>query len=65
MVASNHPDYAVGDIVEGRTGWREYAVVAPDKSDYRGPPRKLDPSLAPVSTALGALGMPGQTAHAA
>lgn len=64
VVASNHPDYAVGDIVEGRSGWREYAVVAPDKSDYRGPPRKLDPTLAPVSTALGALGMPGQTAHA-
>lgn len=64
VVASNHPDYAVGDIVEGRAGWREYAVAAPDQSDYRGPPRKLDPTLAPVSTALGALGMPGQTAHA-
>lgn len=63
VVASNHPDYAPGDVVEGRTGWREYAVVAPDQSDYRGPPRKLDRSLAPVSTALGVLGMPGQTAH--
>ncbi|MDE8654000.1 NADP-dependent oxidoreductase [Novosphingobium album (ex Liu et al. 2023)] len=63
VVASNHPDYAVGDFVEGRTGWREYAIVAPDRSDYRGPPRKLDPGLAPVSTALGALGGPGQTAH--
>ncbi|MBW8753672.1 MAG: NADP-dependent oxidoreductase [Sphingomonadales bacterium] len=63
VVASNHRDYAPGDLVEGRTGWREYAVVAPDQADYRGPPRKLDPSLAPVSTALGALGMPGQTAH--
>ncbi len=64
VIASNHADYAPGDIVEGRTGWREYAVVAPDQADYRGPPRKLDPLLAPVSTALGALGMPGQTAHA-
>ena len=63
VVASNHPDYEVGDFVEGRTGWREYAVVAPDQADYRGPPRKLDTSLAPVSTALGILGMPGQTAH--
>jgi NADPH-dependent curcumin reductase CurA len=63
VTVSNHPDYAAGDIVEGRTGWREYAVVAPDEADYRGPPRKLDPALAPVSTALGALGMPGQTAH--
>lgn len=65
VIASHHPDYAVGDLVEDRTGWREYAVVDPAKADYRGPPRKLDPSLAPVSTALGALGMPGQTAHAA
>lgn len=64
VVASNHPGYAVGDVVEDRTGWREYAVVAPDKADWRGPPRKLDPAQAPVSTALGALGMPGQTAHA-
>lgn len=64
VVASNHPDYAVGDIVEGRTGWREYAVAAPDRSDYRGPPRKVDPSLAPVQTALGVLGMPAQTAYA-
>jgi NADPH-dependent curcumin reductase CurA len=64
VAASNHPDYAVGDLVEDRTGWREYAVVDPARADYRGPPRKLDASLAPVSTALGALGMPGQTAHA-
>ncbi len=63
VVASNHPDYSIGDIVDGRTGWREYAVVAPDEADYRGPPRKLDASLAPVQTALGALGMPGQTAY--
>jgi len=63
VVASNHPDYAPGDFVEGRTAWADYAVVAPDKSDYRGPPRKLDPELAPVSSALGALGGPGQTAY--
>jgi NADPH-dependent curcumin reductase CurA len=63
VILSNHPDYKPGDIVEGRTGWREFAVVAPDRSDYRGPPRIIDASLAPVQTALGALGMPGQTAH--
>ncbi|WP_285020450.1 NADP-dependent oxidoreductase [Novosphingobium sp. fls2-241-R2A-195] len=63
VAASNHPDYAPGDVVEGRSGWQEYAVLAPDQSDYRGPPRKLDPALAPVSTALGALGGPGQTAY--
>jgi NADPH-dependent curcumin reductase len=63
VAASNHPDYAPGDFVEGRSRWAEYDVVAPDKADYRGPPRKLDPALAPVSTALGALGGPGQTAY--
>lgn len=64
VIESNHPDYAAGDIVEGRGGWAEYVVLAPDRSDYRGPPRKVDPDLAPVSTALGALGGPGQTAYA-
>lgn len=65
IVASNHPDYAAGDVVEGRAGWREYAALDPINADrVRGPLRKLDPSLAPISTALGVLGMPGQTAHA-
>lgn len=63
VAASNHPDYAPGDVVEGRSGWQEYCVLAPDRSDYRGPPRKVDRALAPVSTALGALGGPGQTAY--
>ena len=65
IIASNHPDYAVGETVEGRTGWREYAAVDPIKADpVKGPLRKIDPAAAPISTALGALGMPGQTAHA-
>ena len=55
--ASNHPDFREGDIVEGRMGWQDYAV-----SDGRGL-RKVDPSLAPISTALGVLGMPGMTAY--
>jgi NADPH-dependent curcumin reductase CurA len=53
--------FAVGDIVEGRTGWREYAAVNPKTL----PLRKIDPRGASPSTALGALGMPGQTAHGA
>ncbi|MGP0063593.1 MAG: NADP-dependent oxidoreductase [Isosphaeraceae bacterium] len=54
--ASNIPGFQVGDIVEAFTGWQEYAL-----SDGRGV-RKLDPGLAPISTALGVLGMPGMTA---
>jgi NADPH-dependent curcumin reductase CurA len=45
------------DIVLGHTGWQEYAV-APAKAL-----RRIDPSAAPVSTALGVLGMPGMTAY--
>ena len=26
VVKSNHPDYKVGDIVEDRLGWQEYAI---------------------------------------
>jgi NADPH-dependent curcumin reductase len=61
VVATRHAGFAVGDIVEGRTGWREYAAVNPERT----PLRKVDAGLAPPSTALGALGMPGRTAHAA
>lgn len=57
VVTSKHPDFSAGDIVEGRTGWQEYAL-----SDGGGL-RKVDPRLAPISTALGVLGMPGMTAY--
>lgn len=60
VVGTNNPSFAVGDFVEGRTGWREYAAVDPTTT----PLRKLDPNLAPLSTALGVAGMPGQTAYA-
>jgi NADPH-dependent curcumin reductase CurA len=57
IVASRNPKYAVGDIVLGYGGWQEYAL-----STGAGL-RKLDPAVAPVSTALGVLGMPGMTAY--
>jgi NADPH-dependent curcumin reductase len=60
VVSTNHPHFSIGEFVEGRTGWREYATVDPTTT----PLRKLDPTLAPLSTALGVVGMPGQTAHA-
>ena len=57
VVKSNHPGFKVGDIVEDRLGWQEYAIGP-------GPAmRKVDPSLAPISTANGVLGMPGMTAY--
>ncbi len=57
VTASHHADWQVGDIVEGRLGWQQFAI-----SDGTGL-AKVDPSLAPVSTALGVLGMPGLTAY--
>jgi NADPH-dependent curcumin reductase CurA len=56
IVRSRNPKYSVGDIVLGYGGWQEYAI-----SNGTGL-RKLDPTAAPVSTALGVLGMPGMTA---
>jgi len=58
VVASKHPDFKPGDVVLGYAGWQDYAV-----SDGAGL-RKLDARRAPVSTALGVLGMPGMTAYA-
>ena len=56
VIASNVDQYQVGDIVVGRTGWASHAAVDARQC------RKVDPELAPVSTALGVLGMPGHTA---
>ena len=58
VVQSNHPDYAVGDIVMGRTGWATHAA-----STGAGLV-KLDPARGPISARLGVLGMPGFTAYA-
>lgn len=57
VIQSNNAAFNEGDIVEGMFGWQEYAV-----SNGQGV-RKIDPSLAPTSTALGILGMPGLTAY--
>lgn len=57
VVESKATGLAAGDFVMGGWGWQEYATA--DAKALR----KLDPNLAPVSTALGVLGMPGMTAY--
>src|SRR5207248_5213095 len=47
-----------GDIVLAPTGWRTHAAW--DGAALR----KLDPGLAPITTGLGVLGVPGFTAYA-
>ena len=56
VVASNYDGLAEGDWVSSMLGWREVGVAKGESL------RKLDPSLAPPSTALGVLGMTGFTA---
>ena len=46
-----------GDIVTGMLGWQLYSLAKENEV------RKIDPKLAPVTTALGVLGMPGLTAY--
>ncbi|MGH7383985.1 MAG: NADP-dependent oxidoreductase [Candidatus Rokuibacteriota bacterium] len=57
VLDSKHPGVTKGDIVMGYDGWQSHAVAK------GGGVRKLDPRQAPVSTALGVLGMPGMTAY--
>ncbi|HJP31694.1 MAG TPA: NADP-dependent oxidoreductase [Candidatus Latescibacteria bacterium] len=57
VVASRHPDLEEGDVAQVNTGWQEYGVAGGDDA------RKIDPSLTPISTSLGVLGMPGITAY--
>lgn len=46
-------------------GWQTYGLTGAGITDYGYMhPRKLDPGLAPISTALGVLGMLGLTAYA-
>ena len=58
VVESRSDDLPAGSMVLSFSGWQSHSV-----SDARAV-RRLDPAAAPVSTALGVLGMPGFTAYA-
>ena len=58
VMESRNPEYRSGDYVAVRNGWQQYAL-----SSGQGV-RKLDAAVAPVSTGLGVLGMPGLTGYA-
>src|ERR1035437_1133453 len=57
VVASRHPDFAVGNHVSGVFGVQDYAL-----SDGRGVVR-VSAETAPLPKYLSMLGMPGMTAH--
>ena len=58
VLQSRVPEYRPGDIVLSYSGWQSHAVAKAEGL------RKLAPEAAPVTTALGVLGMPGFTAYA-
>ena len=57
VVLSKNPNIPIGSFVDSPSGWQDYAV-----SNGRNL-RLLNPDSAPLSTALGILGMPGLTAY--
>src|SRR3546814_7120424 len=57
VIESNVASLPKGTYVNGMLGWQEYGVAKANEL------RVLDPKVAPISTALGVLGMPGCTAH--
>jgi NADPH-dependent curcumin reductase CurA len=57
VVESRAPEFKQGDLVSGVLGWRLYNLAKAAEL------RTVDPRVAPVTTALGVLGMPGLTAY--
>jgi NADPH-dependent curcumin reductase CurA len=57
VVESKSNNFVKGDLVVGSLGWQDYSIAGEKEV------RKINPEIAPVSTALGVLGMPGLTAY--
>jgi NADPH-dependent curcumin reductase CurA len=58
VIESKLDGYATGDVVCGMFGWQEFAAAGAGDIWF-----KHDPAMAPVSTALGVLGINGLTAY--
>jgi NADPH-dependent curcumin reductase CurA len=61
VVASKSPRFAVGDHVSGAIGVQQYYVGAAD--DKAAAVFKIDPAVAPLTTWMNTLGMPGMTGY--
>ena len=57
VIASESPQFKQGDIVNGNLKWGEYNIAKADGL------QKVDPSIAPITTRLGVLGLTGLTAY--
>lgn len=58
VLASRHPDFAEGDVVEGLLGWQTHALV-----DGAAIARRVTEADLPRSYALGIMGLNGTTAY--
>jgi hypothetical protein len=59
VLRSHIPRFQPGDIVASYHGWQAYAIARASEEGLVA----VEPALAPIQTALGVLGMPGQTAY--
>ena len=57
VIESNSYIFVKGDFVVGNLGWQDYSIVGEKEV------RKINPEIAPVTTALGVLGITGLTAY--
>ena len=65
VIESRLAGYQPGDFVFNTNGWQTYGLTGEGISNFGYMlPRKIDPALAPLSTALGIMGMLGLTAYA-
>lgn len=65
VVRSRMSGYAEGDYIFNTNGWQQFGLTGVEVTNFGYMnPRKLDPNLAPLSTAIGVLGMLGLTAYA-
>jgi NADPH-dependent curcumin reductase CurA len=64
VIESNIGEFRPGDFLFNTNGWQTYGLTGEgiDVFNYMLP-RKLDPTIAPISTAVGILGMLGLTAY--
>ena len=57
VIESKSEEFEKGDIVHGRLAWQKYQAMDADKLE------RVNPGLAPVSTAVSILGVPGLAAY--
>ena len=64
VIASRHADFQEGDLLFNTNGWQRFGLTGEgiDVFGYMFP-RRLDPKMVPISTAIGVTGMLGLTAY--